>query len=255
MKDLTIIIPVHKYDENIKELLSRALNSIPENTNVIISASVDAAKELSSWTVSKETVVLPFEKTSFCDLVNNAVEKVETKWFSILEFDDTYTKIWFKEAEKYIEFKPDVSVFMPFEDLIDFTDKKFVGYGNEAVWASSFSNELGYIDYDCLQNFFDFYLTGSIFNKEDWVSVGGLKSSIKLTFWYEFLLRMTHNNKKIFVIPKVGYVHLLNREGSLIKEYAATIDEKESKGWINIAKQEHFFKNDRNKVYENEKED
>ena len=255
MNDLTIIIPVHKYDENVKELLSRALNSVPENVPLIISANFNVTSDLSDWIVNKDTRIVPSESTSFCSLVNNAVKEVTTKWFSILEFDDTYSKIWMNEVDKYIKFKPDVSVFMCLEDLVDDQDKKFIGYGNEAVWASSFSNELGYVDYDCLQNFFDFYMTGSVFNKEDWDSVGGLKESMKLTFWYEFLLRLTHNNKKVFVIPRVGYTHYLNREGSLINEYAKTMTKMESDGWINIAKQEHFFKNDRNKVYEPSEEE
>ena len=256
MNNLTVIIPVHKFDDNIERLLKTAVNSVPQDIPIIIVANTSAAEDLLYTTTEANNIsVLSSESTTFCGLVNAAVEKVDTQWFSILEFDDVYTKIWFNEVEKHIKYKPNVSVFMPLTDLMDFEDSKFIGYGNESVWASSFSNELGYVDYDCLQNFFDFYLTGSVFNKDDWKAIGGLKNSIKLTFWYEFLLRATHNNKKIFVIPRVGYVHYLNREGSLIKEYSSTIDEKESEGWISIAKKEHFFNKDRGKVYEKEEGD
>ena len=90
-------------------------------------------------------------------------------------------------------------MFLPLEELIDYNKNNFIGYGNEAPWASSFSNDIGYIDNDCLQQYFDFYLTGGVFNTEDWINQGGLKPSIKISFWYEFLLRITNNNKKVFV--------------------------------------------------------
>jgi len=73
-----------------------------------------------------------------------------------------------------------IGIDVAFEDITDFNDGKYIGFGNEAAWASSFSNELGFIDLDCLQNYFDFYLTGSIFNLKDWIEVGGLNHLSKL---------------------------------------------------------------------------
>ena len=65
------------------------------------------------------------------------------------------------------------------------------------------------------------------------------------------MLRLTHNNKKIYVIPKLGYRHFVNRENSLYDIYKKTITNEESKWWYELAKEEYFFKNDRNKTYEN----
>lgn len=257
MKDITIIVPVHEYNDDVKTLLAKALKSVPSKTDVILSCGANIAEDVvKEYGNTKYYTIINSEDASFCSLVNNGVEYVKTPWFSILEFDDEYTSIWFNNFSKYLEFNPNISIFMPLTDLYDYKEKRFVGYGNEAVWASSFSNELGYVDNDCLQNYFDFYLTGSIFNTEDWRTYGGLKNSIKLTFWYEFLLRMTHNGKKVMVIPRVGYIHNLNRDGSLLNTYSDTISEKESEGWLDIAKREYFFKNDRNKVYvENNEEE
>lgn len=253
MKDLTIIVPIHVFDNNVETLLNGLFSTIQEGTNIILSCASNIVDDIKKI-YSKDFKYVSSDDSSFANLVNTAVDSVETKWFSIAEFDDEYTPIWFKNFDKYKEHFADVSIFVPLTDLIDFDDKKFIGYGNEAVWASSFSNELGYIDHDCLQNFFDFYMTGSVFNTEDWKECGGLKKSIKLTFWYEFLLRMTHNGKKIYVIPRVGYTHKLNRDNSLIKIYTETIDESESQGWINIAKQEFYFKNDRGKTFKKEED-
>ena len=189
-------------------------------------------------------------------MVNAAVDNINEKWFSILEFDDTYTPIWFDNVKKYIEYKPDTSVFMPLEDITDFNNGKYIGFGNEAPWASSFSNEIGVIDNDCLQNYFDFYMTGSIFNTDDWKEVGGLKPMIKISFWYEWLLRATNKGKKVYVIPKVGYNHTLGRENSLTNIYRNEISQDETNWWFELAKRDYFFTKQKDETYyKYEKED
>lgn len=259
MKDITVIIPVHEYNDQVKDLLVRAIESVPNDYLVHVVNPYDLEDKL-HWLIEKYSNVAVLtsidknESSDFCTLVNRGVSTCGTKWFSILEFDDEYTSIWFENVEKYIEYNPDLSVLLPLEELSDFKKNTFIGYGNEAPWASSFSNEIGYIDNDCLQQYFDFYLTGGVFNTEDWLNQGGLKPSIKISFWYEFLLRITNNNKKVFVIPKLGYKHYVDRENSLYDIYRKTVDEKESSWWFELAKQECFHKLDRNKVYENREE-
>lgn len=258
MKDITVIIPVHVYNEQVKEMLTKAIESVPSdylihivNPNKLESELVWLGKKYDNVTVL--SAVDEDEPTDFCTLVNRGVSTCGTNWFSILEFDDEYTPIWFSNVEKEMEYKSDVSIFMPLTELNDFNNARFVSYGNEAPWASSFSNEIGYIDNDCLQDFFDFYLTGSVFSTLDWLNSGGLKPSIKVTFWYEFLLRLTNDGKKIYVVPKLGYKHNVNRDGSLYNEYANTVTADEADWWRELAKKECFFKKDRNKTYENNK--
>jgi hypothetical protein len=89
-----------------------------------------------------------------------------------------------------------------------------------------------------------------VFNIKDWLEVGGLKPSIKITFWYEWMLRATSKGKKIFVIPKVGYNHTLGRENSLVETYKKEIDKDETQWWFDLAKRESYFKEDRKKTYE-----
>ena len=246
MKDLVVIIPLHEFDKEIEKQLTDAITSVPEDVDIIISCSQKIEDNIKK--IDKKYKNVSYisagadEPTDFCSLVNKGVENSDSKWFSILEYDDRYTPIWFDNFKKYVDFYSDISVFIPFEDLVDADDSKFIGIGNEAPWASSFSNEIGYIDLDCLQNFFDFYMTGSIFNTADWKEVGGLKSPIKLTFWYEWLLRTTYKGKKVYVIPKVGYVHLLGRKGSIIEEYKKSIDDKESNFWVSVARKDYFYK-------------
>lgn len=258
--DIDIIVPIHKFDEETEKLLTRALESVPSGMKVILSTTSEVAPKLADYS-SKAPNGLELIVTSkddngdFSTLVNNGVENVEQKYFSILEFDDEYSPIWFNNVKTYMDYKPEVSVFLPLNDLVDFESDTFVGYGNEAVWASSFSNEIGYIDNDCLQQFFDFYMTGGVFNKDDFNTVGKLKPSIKLSFWYEFLLRLTNKGKKVFVIPKIGYQHNIGRKGSLFDNYRETLDEKESRFWLSLARKECFFTQDRKKEYNPEEEE
>ena len=248
MKKLVIIIPLHEFNKNVETLLTKAIKSVPKEYEIRISCKNGLSEEIkNTYKKNKNIVIYESENANspsdFCTLVNQAVG--DSDWFSILEYDDEYTPIWFDNFKKYVDFYSGLSVFMPLEDLVDANDNKFVGVGNEAPWASSFSNEIGYIDLDCLQNFFDFYMTGSIFNTKDWEEVGGLKPHIKLTFWYEWLLRTTYKGKKVYVIPKVGYIHKLGRQGSLIEGYKKTVDEKESNFWVGVARKDYFYKNER----------
>ena len=239
MEDFKIIIPIHLFDEEIEKLLHRAINSVPSEYPITISCAKGLDESISDsvkdFEGTIEIISSEGEDTSFQHLVNQAVGG--TKWFSILEFDDEYTNIWFDEFKRYSEYKPEVSVFMPLTDLVNFGDNKYVGYGNESPWASAFSEKLGYVDHECLENFFDFYLTGSVFNTEDWQSIKGLKESLDLTFWYEFLLRLTKNDKEVYVIPKVGYKHYVNRKDSLFDICREKYSKEDSEKLFEKAKQ------------------
>jgi hypothetical protein len=248
--DIKIIVPVHEYSEDVKKMMEAAIQSVPEGFDVVISTTKSLKEAIAKD--FKNDIVANGDNGGFCELINQAVGG--TKWFSILEFDDAYTTIWGENVKKYLDFMPEISVLLSLEDIYDYQNGKYIGFGNEAPWASSFSDELGYIDKGCLENYFNFFLTGGVFNTDDWNEVGGLKPSIKLTFWYEFLLRLTNKGKKVFVMPKVGYVHMLGREGSLMEQYREQMDADESKFWFDTAKQEYFYKEDRNKTYTKKQE-
>ena len=38
------------------------------------------------------------------------MDNIETDWFSVLEFDDEYSKIWFKNVQQYIDYYEDVDL-------------------------------------------------------------------------------------------------------------------------------------------------
>jgi hypothetical protein len=254
MNNILVVIPVHTVDEDVKNMLPRALSTVPSGFDVRISCAFGLKDELEKIVGDKKVEFIENVEggnNNFQTLVNRAIDGY--KWFSILEFDDIYSPIWKNNVLSYIEHKPDTSVMMCMEDLVD-EKKEFVGFGNDAPWASSFSDEIGYIDNECLKSYFDFYMTGSLFNVDDWKSIGGLKESMKLTFWYEFLLRATNFGKKVFVMPKVGYIHMIGRKNSLVDICKDTLSDEEGQWWFDTARHEYFYKEDRKKEFQKEEE-
>lgn len=251
--DITIIIPVHKWDDGIEKMFNEAVKSVPEKMKIIVVTPENSGFKYSS---RKINIVTSNDGSSFQHLVNIGVNNVKTEWFSILEFDDEYSSIWFDEFIKYQEYNQKYNIFLPLNDLYNVEGGKdeFIGNGNEAVMAASFSDEIGVIDEKSLEDYFNFYLTGGIIKTELWKTVGGLKENIKLTFWYEFMLRLVHNGEKIYVVPKVGYAHVLGRPGSLIEEYRNTMDKDESNFWFNEAKKQSFTKTEKEVKYEKKAE-
>ena len=59
-----------------------------------------------------------------------------------------------------------------------------------------------------------------------------------------------NKKKDVFVIPKVGYFHLVNRNGSLATDYAQNMSDRESEFWVELARKEYLYKTDRKKTYE-----
>lgn len=268
MKKVDIIVPVHKYDNDVKVLLTRCLESIKsmaavskgENitTDVVVvgpSLPSDDILNLVDWTdefASFKVVDNITGNNDFCSQVNLAInESCKNDYFMVVEYDDMVTPKWLKMASPYIEKRKKTSVFLPLVELYDINDSEVpTGYVNEIAWSSSFvQNELGELDLESLKEFCNFNLTGAIIRRSDFVKAGGLKSSIKLSFNYELLLRMASLYGNVFVIPKVGYYHFIGRPDSLTNTYHSTMSQKEGAWWISLAGQEYHFKKDRKKEY------
>lgn len=254
MKDITIIIPVHKYASEEKTMLSNAVSSVPDGLKTIISCASGIADDIKAdYAKNKNITILPKadDNNSFCSLVNAAVEKAGD-FFSVLELDDEFTPIWQTNMEKYMDAMPTVSVYLPLVDLVDYEHKRYLSNGNEAPWASAFSDKIGFVDNEALLNYYGFYPCGSVISTADFKAVGKLKESIKITFWYEFLLRLTQKGKEVYVVPRICYNHYLCRPDSLSDIYQKEIDKDEQKFWLETAQKEYFFDTDRCKTYEKE---
>lgn len=197
---------------------------------------------------SLNVVKVLWEKNpNFCEQVNFGIENSNNPWVSIFEFDDEYSPIWFDNVKKYIKSYPEVQIFLP---VVVETDENgsFAGFTNEATFAANFAQEMGFLTNETLQDYQNFQTAGSCFKKQIVQDFGGFKSSIKLTFVYEFLLRMTYNSVPVMTIPKLGYKHTNMREGSIFWNYKygeLKMVDDEVKFWIQTAKKEYFFVDDR----------
>jgi glycosyltransferase involved in cell wall biosynthesis len=256
MTKISVLVPVHKLEE---EYLTRCIESIknqkvkPHEVLFITSNDKDVNKFLTDYDYGdlKEITKVIENETGNYDFqsqINYGVEKSSNEYFTFVEYDDELSPIWIKNGLEYSESYPEVGIFLP---IVYETDEngKFISFTNESIWAKDFTEQPGYLDNNTLQRVQNFNFDGMVVKKELFLENGGLKKNIKLTFTYEFLLRMSYLSIPIMVIPKLGYKHTNNREGSLFVEYKNTIDVLESRFWIGKAKKEYFFTEDREITY------
>jgi len=255
MKKITIILPIHKFDELYKLMAQNAVNSVKDFHDDVILMIVHPRKlkvELDSGQKLEIQYVSHDKSSDFCSQVNEGIDNCKTEWFSILEVDDEYKSIWLKSFDEYSKSFTDVDVFLPIVKDIN-VEGKFLSFTNESVWAYGFSENQGYLDNEILLDFQNYQISGGIYKTNVIKENGNLKDNIKLTFGYEFLLRLTHNGVKIMTIPKIGYQHVNFREDSLFWNYkndeTSILSENEVKFWLDAAKREFFFKNKRELNY------
>jgi hypothetical protein len=256
MKNITVILPVHRLDGIYKEMLDNSIKSVEQfhnDVNLSIVCPPSLKTELVNLSEVLEIEVISNNgKTDFCSQVNLGIEKCKTEWFSILEIDDEYKSIWLKSTNEYVKTYTDVDVFLPVVKDIN-VDGNFVSFTNESTWAYGFTEKQGILDNEVLLDFQNYQISGGLYKTQVIKDNGSLKENIKLTFGYEFLLRLTHNNIKVMTVPRVGYQHLNFREDSLFWSYkndeTNKISEDEAKFWLETAKKEFFFKNKRDVNY------
>jgi hypothetical protein len=257
MKNITVILPIHRIEESYRVMLDNAIKSVEqfhEDVKLMIVCPPSVKSELTNISeVLDVNIVTNNSKTDFCSQVNLGIEKCDTEWFSILEVDDEYKSIWLKSTNEYVKTYTDVDVFLPVVKDIN-TDGNFVSFTNESTWAYGFTEKQGILDNEVLLDFQNYQISGGLYKTQVVKDNGSLKENIKLTFGYEFLLRLTHNNIKVMTVPRVGYQHLNFREDSLFWLYkndeTNKVSEDEAKFWLETAKKEFFFKNKRDVNYE-----
>ena len=261
--NITVILPIHELvGESDITLFKNSIESVgkqttkPDELLIVVPKGSEVEKFLSDFdfgTVKSLVRIVSNEgKTDFASQINYGVSECKTEWFSILEFDDEYSDKWFANVVTYREAHDEVDIFMPIIVDVNAVDNGFMGLTNEAVWANSFSDELCLLDNNALLSFQNFNIDGITMKKEIFEDFGGFKSNIKLTFIYEFLLRMTFKDAKVMVIPRFGYKHLNQREGSLFNNYKNEMDPVEANWWLSQAKKEYYFDNERDITYKAE---
>lgn len=260
---LSVILPIKSSKaKDFDEYFEKAITSLKNQTVgfeelvIVHTQEQSLIDHLNSYDFGdlNVTKLLWDKEPSYANQVNFGIKNAKGTWVSLFEFDDEYSSIWFKNVKKYVESFPEVQMFLP---VVVETDEKglFAGFTNEATFAANFSQEMGILTNDTLQEYQNFQTAGSVFKKSIIEDFGGFKPSIKLTFIYEFLLRLTYNSVTIMTIPRLGYKHVNLREGSVFWNYKfgdSKMVEDEVKFWIQTAKREYFFTDDRSIKYQSD---
>jgi len=258
MKNITVILPVHTLEGDYLEMLSKAVTSVEQFyddliLNIVGPSSVVGGLKKEGLSDKLEIIFTENKgNTDFCSQINLGIDSCKTEWFSILEIDDEVTSNWLPSFVNYRTLFEDADVFLPIVKDIN-SEGKVTSFTNESVWAYGFSETQGLIDNEVLLDYQNYQTSGGFYKTEVIKENGSFKENIKLTFSYEFLLRLTHNGVKIAVIPQIGYRHVNFREGSLFWLYKnddnQKLSQEEPKFWLETAKKEFFFKNKRDIEY------
>ena len=259
---ITTIIPIHKFNKEISEMLDTAIGSVynqDSHTNLryvllVYPSKIDkkVTDKINEYNKKysdrlKINGVVNTESSSFQSQINFAVKNINTEYFSILEFDDELGVTYFKHAKIHIDNMKDVDVFL--YGLVEVNDEdKALQIGNISVWSREFvgdKGEMGYLNSDVLSKFSDFKITGAVMKTKEFISNGGFKSNIELSFQLEFLLRVLNNASKVYTIPRIGVKHVITRKDSLSDHYINNMNMNERKFWFDVANREYSFTNDR----------
>lgn len=259
--NVSVILPVESSKhKNFLELFTNAVISVMNQTVevnelVVVHSDEEGLKSIiNDFDFSGLTVNLVENagNTDFASQMNLGVKNANSEWVSFLEFDDEFASIWFKNVKRYIDAYPEFEGFLSL--VIDVDEKgTFAGFTNEATFAASMNTEIGILTNEVLLNYQNFQSSGMVIKKSTYENLGGFKPSIRLTFVYEFLLRLTYNSANIMTIPRIGYKHMNLREGSIFWNYKngeQRVTDDEVRFWLESAKKEHFFVDDRNIKYE-----
>lgn len=264
MKDLTVIVPVHEFNDTVLKECENSFAKLKEAIDAythgeVRTIAVGPDDVMSNRTFKRFIDNVGFKvqtikndgPTDYCSQVNLAVDSVETEHFSIMEFDDEYSPKWFNMAYDYFVGNESISVMIPVNAFHNEDDQNWE-YGNTMALTAAFitdnendTDPLGVLNEYRMEGSSMFNLTGAVFNTKDFIAVGKYKPSVEIAFNYEFLLRLTHKGLKAMVAPKEGYTHELGRKGSLGNMYMEKYNAKEIKKWFDLAERESRYTEDR----------
>ena len=254
MNNTTLIVPVLAITESNKKYFVDCIDSIKNQNDKNFKLVVVAPKfnkEIESVLKGVEylKIVNDSGKTDYQSQVNFAVTKIDTEYFSVVQFDDVIFANHVQNINKHIEAYPEVDCFIPLVYEVD-SDDQPIGFSNESVWATGNMEKFGYFDLAKTKEkaFYNFNVNCFTIKKSAFETIGKLKTSIIKFGDFEFLLRLLNFGKKVYVIPKMTYKHFNGISGS-IHDMQKDMDEMEKKFWYNMSRKEYFFDYDREITY------
>lgn len=256
---INLILPIHTINKELRSRFETFMESVSKQTvkdftlTIVYKPTKELTKYLNEYNLESYVTLLENTgKTDFCSQINFGAQNTKSEYIAITEVDDEITPTYIQNAIQHINAYPDVSTFLPI--VIDTNSQgEFLSFTNESVWAMNLTETIGYLDNESLSSYENYQTSGMIIKTSVYNEVGGLKSNVKLSFGYEFLLRLTHMSNEVFVIPKLTYRHTNFRKGSLFWDYKEgenKLSSDEAMFWLETAKKEQFFTEDRAITYQ-----
>lgn len=224
-KQITVIIPIHEYNDTVKELLTKALDSVDKEAFEVLLVGPSEVLNQAQDLYNDATLVVN-EETDVFTQINKAVLQCVTPYFTVLEYDDVLLPNWKTQLVSEVG---DNTITIPFNEYVE--KGEFRAFGNEIAWDAAFihdDGELGQVTEEELKVFSNFNVTGAIIKTEDFISLGYLKPEFKVFAWYEFLMRVARAGKSIYVVPRVCYSHTILREGSYMTKANDIVTKEEA---------------------------
>jgi len=264
------------HSPNIGEKDLEVITSKLDKPSIIVRSKDEEGKIKEEVLESEEKInytLIPFDKLTFSEIFNfgfNLAADNGYELISLVEPEDVVGLAWYNQVNVYLKDCENIDGFVPI--VSNTTNGVFNGLLNEAPWAEGMAEEAGKLDMNLLTRFNCILPLGGVFKvealkeyseqKED-EKFYPIKESVKLAHYYEFFLRMVYNDLKIMTIPRIGYEMRLNTNQAF-REYTCKIPsnltslpeelggmtQAEATFWMDLAKKEYFFDEDRNKKYE-----
>jgi hypothetical protein len=206
------------------------------------------------------------EEYSLQKVINDAAEQtavpdyLNTKYFSIWDLTCSCSPGWFETAGRYLKKSSypgknnrAISLWLPLSKTVDDVNGEFTDFNNKQYWAIGFTSQdldLGYMDEESLKANMDVNILGAIIETQSYLFAGGLKKSLKILYWYEFLLRFHHMGKTGYVIPKslftVEFPSDVKRAAEIL---SGGLSREEIEFYYSTVLKEYAYRDDRNKTY------
>ena len=106
MKNITIILPIHEWNDDYRIMFENSIKSVEEFYNDVKLLIVGPKTVTSNINIISDKIeskiLINKGATDFCSQINLGIDNCDTEWFSILEIDDEYKSCWLKFMNIYI---------------------------------------------------------------------------------------------------------------------------------------------------------
>ena len=260
----------------IKALADKPFVSFIERdeTGKAVEKIIESEKGVNYQILESSDVENPMNFAKIFNAVFNMALENGYEGISLVEPEDGYSVKWFEYANKFSEENPTVGIFAPLAK--NMSGGAFSGIMNESPWVDGLNvEEAGKFDLNLLQRFNCLNPLGTVYKIQQILehsfregeNADGralpMKESMKLSHYYEFLLRMVYDAVPVMTIPRIGYeLKSVRKEAfydssckipqdlNFLPADRGGLSADEARFWFEIAKKEFFHDEDRKKVYE-----